>query len=665
MATTIRSTALDFNNIKSNLKTYLANSNEFKDYNFEASGLSNILDVLAYNTHINGLIANFALNESYLPTAQLRSSMVSLAEGVGYVPDTNTASQAKVRITFNNSNMSNTVILPAYTKFDTTVDDVSYTFQTIEAHTAVNNGSGFYEFKTAAGSNQIPIFEGTLRSKTFLVGEYEDNPVYVIPDRTIDADTVTVNIFESATSTTATPYQNILIATSISANSTVYILKESPNEYYDLSFGDGTTFGIAPAAGNRIEIQYLSTNGAAANGASVFTASSAFSESGQSATLSVTKWTNSIGGDTKETIESIRKNAPFQYATQNRMVTAEDYASLILRNYSTLINDIVSWGGEDALNPEFGAVYVSIDFEDDVTSDTIASTKLAIQDLSEQLSIASFNLRFVDPVQTFVETDTFFQFNPKLTDLTLSSSKNNVSTTIENYFTDNTGKFKQSFRRSNLLSLIDDVSGAVLSSRANVRMQQRFIPSSPSLISVIKSLLDDPVNVSDTVLNHTVNLVTQNRFEDAANYLDSLVSSYSYTFIVNTLSKVKNNTSQQMLFPVAIAVPDDDTFTITSSTFVYEGNNAIIKNKLSSSDLQIVAAAGGTVLLDNIGNYNAASGTVTVNYFNPTSITGGVAFIKLAAIPANQSVITSTRNDVILHDPDRSSVNAVITEATN
>ncbi len=665
MATTIRSTALDFNNIKSNLKTYLANSNEFKDYNFEASGLSNILDVLAYNTHINGLIANFALNESYLPTAQLRSSMVSLAEGVGYVPDTNTASQAKVRITFNNLNMSNTVILPAYTKFDTTVDDVSYTFQTIEAYTAVNNGSGFYEFKTAAGSNQIPIYEGTLRSKTFLVGEYEDNPVYVIPDRTIDADTVTVNIFESATSTTATPYQNILNATSISANSTVYILKESPNEYYDLSFGDGTTFGIAPAAGNKIEIQYLSTNGEVANGASIFTASSAFSENGQSATLSVTKWTNSIGGDTKETIESIRKNAPFQYATQNRMVTAEDYASLILRNYSTLINDIVSWGGEDALSPEFGAVYVSIDFEDDVTTDTIASTKLAIQDLAEQLSIASFNLRFVDPVQTFVETDTFFQFNPKLTDLTLSNTKNNVSTTIANYFTDNTGKFKQSFRRSNLLSLVDDVSGAVLSSRSDVRMQQRFVPSSPSLITVIKSLLDDPVNVSDEVLNNTVNLVSQFRFEDAANYLAAFVSSYSYTFIVDTLSTTKSSLSQQLLFPVPISIPDDDTFTITSSTFVYEGSNAVIKNKLTSNDLQIVAASGGTVLIDNVGNYSAASGTVTVNYFNPTSITGGVAYIKLAATPANQSVLTSTRNDIIVHDPDRSTVNAVITEATN
>ena len=103
MATTIRSTALDFNNIKSNLKTFLENKEEFKDYNFEASGLNNILDVLAYNTHINGLIANFALNESYLPTAQLRSSMVSLAEGIGYIPDTDASSIGTVRLTFNST----------------------------------------------------------------------------------------------------------------------------------------------------------------------------------------------------------------------------------------------------------------------------------------------------------------------------------------------------------------------------------------------------------------------------------------------------------------------------------------------------------------------------------------------------------------------------------
>ena len=133
MATTIRSTALDFDNIKNNLKTFLAAKEEFRDYNFEAAGLSNILDVLAYNTHINALIANFALNESYLGTAQLRSSVISLAEGIGYIPDTDTASQAVVNINFTTSEPNRTTIipLPAKTKFSTTVDYVSYTFQTI------------------------------------------------------------------------------------------------------------------------------------------------------------------------------------------------------------------------------------------------------------------------------------------------------------------------------------------------------------------------------------------------------------------------------------------------------------------------------------------------------------------------------------------------------
>ena len=146
MATTIRSTALDFDNIKSNLKTYLANQEQFKDYNFEAAGLSNILDVLAYNTHINALIANFALNESYLPTAQLRSSAVSLAEGIGYIPDTDTASQAKIRLTFNSSvsGRETVVTLPAYTKFTANVDDIEYTFQTVENFLATDDGSGFY-----------------------------------------------------------------------------------------------------------------------------------------------------------------------------------------------------------------------------------------------------------------------------------------------------------------------------------------------------------------------------------------------------------------------------------------------------------------------------------------------------------------------------------------
>jgi hypothetical protein len=667
-ATTIKSTALDFDNIKSNLKTYLANQEQFKDYNFEASGLSNILDVLAYNTHINALTANFALNESYLPTAQLRSSAVSLAEGIGYVPDSDTASQAKVRITFNStvSGRDVNVTLPAYTKFTADVDDVTYTFSTIEAYVATDNGSGFYEFKKNDGSNQLSIYEGTLKTKTFLVGEYEDNPVYVIPDGTIDVDTVTVKVYNSATSSNFVAYQNILNATTINANSTVYILKESPNGYFELSFGDGTTFGVAPQAGNRIEVEYLSTKGEVANGATLFTPVSTFTSGVISETLTVSTFTNSTGGEEKESIESIRQNqnAPFQYATQNRMVTAADYSSLILRNYSTLISDIVSWGGQDALDPEFGAVYTSIIFEDNVSAETQTATKNSILDLAAQLSIVSFNLRFVDPVTTFVEVDTFFQFNPRLTDVSINTIKANVNRTITNYFSENTGKFNQAFRRSNLLTDVDESSTAILSSRANVRMQQRFTPSSPSLVTVIKNLAN--VTLTNEQLNRVLELTTSRDYQSAANYLlSNNLTNNTNTYIIDKLSKARNNTSQELLFPVSIAAADDDEYIISSNEFVLETQNCIIRNKLSTTTLQVVTAAGGTVIVDNLGSFDPVAGTVTINYFNPTSITRGLSQIKLSAVPANQSVIDPTRNERLVFDPDRSIVTTVTTEATN
>lgn len=180
-------------------------------------------------------------------------------------------------------------------------------------------------------------------------------------------------------------------------------------------------------------------------------------------------------------MSSIRKNAPFQYATQNRMVTAVDYSTLVLSNFGTLIKDIQAFGGEDALEPEFGVVFLSVVFNSDVTADTITTTKDAITDLSKQLSVVGFDIKFEDPVTTFIETEIFFQFNPKLGSLSLNSVQDNVQTEINNYFSSNIGKFNQTFRRSNLLSDVDEVSTSVLSSRANIKVQRRFTPTTDTL----------------------------------------------------------------------------------------------------------------------------------------------------------------------------------------
>ena len=218
MATTIKSTNLDFTSIKNNLKTFLAQQNEFADYNFEASGLSNILDVLAYNTHYNGLISNFALNESYLGTAQLRSSLVSLAEGIGYVPKSMTASRAAVSFSIDLGGVQNrpvVVSVPAGIAFESSIDDIIYSFQTRETVSATDDGTGIYRFKTASGSSSIAIYEGTQKTKTFIADAASQDALYIVPDKNLDIDTAIVRVYESPSSVAFNTYQNIKSATLI------------------------------------------------------------------------------------------------------------------------------------------------------------------------------------------------------------------------------------------------------------------------------------------------------------------------------------------------------------------------------------------------------------------------------------------------------------------
>ena len=603
MATTIKSTNLDFTSIKNNLKTFLAQQDEFADYNFEASGLSNVLDVLAYNTHYNGLIANFALNESFLGTAQLRSSLVSLSEGIGYIPKSMTASRAVVNFSVNLSSLAqrpSTLSLAPGVVFESSIDDVTYTFQTRETVTASDDGSGLYQFKTNAGSTNIEIFEGTQKTKTFIADAISQDALYIIPDKNLDIDTAIVRVYESPTSIAFTTYQNLKNATLINAATALYILKESPNEYYELSFGDGVTFGVTPKAGYKIEVDYLSVAGAVANEGAVFSPITQVSVGGSGYTISAQTVTNSLGGDVKETNQSIRTNAPFQYATQNRMVTADDYSSLVLRNFSTLIKDIKSFGGEDALKPEFGAVYMSIVFEDDVPSTTQTATKNSIQDLVDQISVVSFKLKYLEPISTFNETNKIYQFNPKLTTLSLNSITDSVNTVVRNYFTANTGKFGQAYRRSNILTLIDEVSPAVLSSRMEVKMQQRIVPR----------------------------LDAQNDFT--------------------------------LRYPASIAPADDVNYIVDSTSFNIDGQAVKIRNKLSSTKLEIVTLDGLTVIVDNVGSFDPASGVLSLIGFKPNSIIGGVNYIKVSVTPSNQSAISPQRQDILQFDEDPSFASAVI-----
>ena len=587
---TIQSTQLDFDAIKNSLKTYFAQQPEFTDYNFEASGLSNILDVLAYNTHMNGLIANFALNESFLTTAQLRSSVVSHSEALGYTPRSKTAAVAYLNLSIVNTNSgrSSTVNLPAYSKFTASVDGISYNFQTVAQYTAMDDGSGNYIFKTSTGSSSIPVYEGRQTTKTFLVGEATEEQIYVIPDDNLDTATLDVKIYDTSTGSSYTEYTSLKTAITINTQSTYYDVHESPNGYWEIHFSDGLTTGKAPTAGNKIVVTYLSTNGSAANKANRFTPSTTVSMDSSTYNLITTVQSAAAGGGDKETISSIRKNAPIAFASQQRLVTALDYKGVILANYGA-VEDAIAWGGEDNIPPKYGKALVSLIFADGVNAAAQQAIKDSIvADVTDNLSIMSIDTEFIDPVVTYVGCQTYFNYNPNKSTISVSVAESQVINAIESYFTTNLGKFSGTFRRSNLLAEIDALSEAILDSRMDVLIQRRITPT--------------------------------------------LNASTSYT--IN--------------FPVSLASPNNVTSTITSNTFVYNSDVCLIKNKLSSNVLQIVKP-DGIVVVDNIGSYNTTTGVITLTGLNISSVVGYTVNpeLKISAIPSNPATVKSSNNYVL------------------
>tara|TARA_R110000868_G_scaffold382366_1_gene648939 strand:- start:17867 stop:19699 length:1833 start_codon:yes stop_codon:yes gene_type:complete len=601
MVTTIQSTQLDFATIKDSLKTYLSQKTEFSDYNFEASGLSNILDVLAHNTHYNGLIANFAMNEAFLNTAQLRSSVVSHAESLGYNPRSITSAIGYINIstTITAGGRPSSITLPRNTKFTAAVDDISYSFYTLESYTANDDGAGNYTFLNASGTSSIPVVEGTLKVKTFYAGSATDRQIYVIPDATIDTSSAQINVYLSNSSSFYTTYGKLFDAITIDANSTLYQLREAPNGNYELIFSDGITTGKAPATGNKIVLQYLSSNGSMANTASQFTPVSTITVGDTSYNLTATTVTSAAGGSNKESIEAIRHNAPITFAAQQRLVTADDYKALILSKFN-VVDDCIAWGGEDNIPPVYGKVFVSLKFPDYMSDDSKNIIKNSIQtNLIKPLSIMTIGADFVDPTITYVECETFFRFNPNKTNITLKTAETAVQTIVNTYFVDSLNQFSEPFRRSNILTKIDNYGDAILNSRMDIKLQQRFTPT--------------------------------------------LGTSGSYN----------------VYFPISIAIPNGVDYIITSNNFTYNNKICSIRNVLNSNVLQIVDS-DSVVQVNNIGTYNANTGTVNITGFNPTSISGGQSYIRISIIPSNQSTIIPLRNYILNIDTSKSFASGIL-----
>jgi len=473
MATTkkLQITEFDFDQVKTNLKTFMKNQDQFVDYDFEGSGMSALLDVLAYNTHYLGYNMNAMANEMFLDSAALRSSVVSHAKHLGYETTSVTASTASVNIKLNTSSL-NTAIMPAGTKFlSNLLEGTTYEFVTID------------DFVGYSAGNHIPfenitIHEGTRVTSRYTMDSTNLDQKFLLSDENADTKTLRVSVQNSASDTTLTTYTKATDITQVTGTSYSYWIEEHTDGRYEVYFGDDVV-GKKLVDGNIVLLTYVVTNSFAANGATSFINSGAIDGVSD---ITTTIIDNSSGGSDAEGISSIKLRAPLDFASQGRCVTTEDY-KLYAKKLFPNTKAVSVWGGESgSFDPAlgvvstaaYGKVFISIKSTTGVNLTSTEKNTLVSQ--LDRYKVASITPVVVDPETTELVLETKFKFNSNLTTKLKSELEADILSKLQNYNTNTLQQFNSVFRFSAVSKLIDDTNVAILNNISLVRMSKKFTP---------------------------------------------------------------------------------------------------------------------------------------------------------------------------------------------
>ena len=590
----ISASELDFDQIKSNMVAYMkATDTTFNDYNYEGSAMSTIIDVLAYVTHINSMNANFALNETFLDTSQLRSSVVSHAKLLGYTPRSIAPSTAVINVKMNydvtetplwNHDGSNTALplsMPRGTAFQTTIDGVNYPMFASATSTINFDATNGWLFEN------ISIEQGALANITYT---YQDNAFeqYLIPVNNVNTKSIKVTVTDSGATDASKVYTLNSNVVNLDGTSEVFFLEEGRDGYYEVKFGDNI-IGKRPGNGNNIKVEYASiASGLNVNGASVFTMTDSLVGNSDETITLVSK---AVGGGARETSDAIKFNAPLSHISQNRAVTPDDYKTIIKNQFAD-VEAVAVWGGEDHDVPDYGKVYISIK---PLSAETLTDAqKITIKtNILKPKNVVSITPVLVDPEYTYIDLEVYFKYNPNKATVTAAGLATDIRSTLVTYNNDTLKSFNGVYRDSNVGKKIDDTSVAIVSNITRVKMTKKITPA------------------LGTATKYTL------KFNQALTDLDATTSSTgSY---------------------------------LTSTIFTFGGIDCKLKDYYdSSSDTRIIQIinTSGIVQTANVGDVNEEAGTVTLNSFQPTALPTGMTTIDVTVKPASSDV-SPTRNELL------------------
>ena len=612
----LRVTELDFETIKTNLKNFMKAQSEFMDYDFDGSGLNVLIDVLAYNTHYNAMLAHLMSNEMFIDTAIKRSSVVSIAKTMGYIPRSYSASRATVSLTVPTAT-STPVTVDTTTKFTATNNGTPYTFNVETAVTVTPDAiPGGY----LATFPEVSLVEGTRLENAFTVSADNTQGPFVIPVTTIDLSTLRVVVKTASNVEEYNVFTRSLTVIDVIDTSKVFWVEENSEGKYQIVFGDGI-IGQELVVGNIVTLYYIACNGSASNGIRTFTLSGTIAGT---STVTVTTVDVAGAGSEKESIDSIRFNAPKYNSTRNRAVTTQDYKALILAdsNVNYKANSIAVWGGEENIPPVYGKVFITVDPSDSYII-TDVDKKYIIDKILRPRSIMSIQHEFVDPEFIYLGFDVVISYNPNLTNLSSTELTALAHDRITEYFAENLSTLDKTFFFSKLVDEITAINPTILGVLVNMRIQNRITKTAS--------------------FNTTKNL----RF--LASLEPDSIRSTVFTSLVNNVSY---------------------------DAYIKDFHDGAIESLTGTGTLKLLEKDTDTVLVPNLGTVDYQTGIISFSDLNISSYLGNITDVRINATPQSlsknisPSVISATEQSTsavfpapaknIIIELDDSEINAAI-----
>jgi len=473
-ASKLRVSELDFDQIKNNFKSFLKEQDVFRDYNLEGSTISNLLDILAYNTHYNAFYLNMVANEMFIDSATTRNAMISLSKLLGYVPKSRTGAKANVNISITPNDAPANITIAKNTKFSSAIDGINYTFVADQAYSTTANSDN----ATVTVQN-VSLIEGDPLTFNYTANTKDSSQRFAIPNRGVDHSTITVSIKENSSTTEIAPYTQATDLLEVGSTSNVFFIEEGTDFKTEIKFGDGV-LGRKLKTGNIVIIDYNICSGVLGNGANNFAVATT---AGGYSTVTLVTNDKAEGGSDEESLNSIRFNAPRHYNTQNRAVTTDDYKRIVLRDYP-LAESIVVYGGEEADPPEYGKVFIGIKPKSGLY--LTDSVKTNIKDnILKKYNVASITPEFVDLDYVYVLLTSTVNFDSRKTVRTSKALRSNIINSINTYVSEDLYKFEQTFRLSKLQTRIDETDSSILGNDSAIRLKKTIIPALNTKLSYI------------------------------------------------------------------------------------------------------------------------------------------------------------------------------------